>query len=55
MRTRGFDIDVCIDRFLPYTMANGRQYPTAFLRAYLKLPVAWRFFGKQFLVVGVRR
>jgi SAM-dependent methyltransferase len=55
LRTRRFDIDVCVDRFLPYTMANGRQYPTAFLRAYLKLPLAWRFFGKQFLVVGVRR
>ena len=55
LRTRGFEIDVCVDRFLPYTMANGRQYPTAFLRAYLKLPLAWRFFGKQFLVVGVRR
>ena len=34
---------------------NGRQYPMAFLRAYLKLPFAWRFFGKQFLVVGARR
>jgi SAM-dependent methyltransferase len=55
LRTRRFDIDVCVERFLPYTMANGRQYPTAFLRAYLKLPSAWRFFGKQFLVVGVRR
>ena len=55
LRTRRFDIEVCVDRFLPYTMANGRQYPTAFLRAYLKLPLVWRFFGKQFLVVGVRR
>lgn len=55
LRTRGFDIHLCIDRFLPYTMANGRRYPPAFLRAYLKLSVAWRFFGKQFLVVGTRR
>lgn len=53
--TRGFEIDVCIDRFLPYTMANGRRYPESFLRAYLRLPFAWRFFGKQFLVVGFRR
>ena len=55
LRTRGFEIDVCVDRFLPYTMADGRQYPGSFLRAYLRLPFAWRFFGKQFLVVGVRR
>ena len=54
LRTRGFKSDVCVDRFLPYTMANGRQYPTGFLRAYLKLPLAGRFFGKQFLVVGVQ-
>ena len=47
-------IDVCIGRFLPYTMSTGRRYPAAFLRAYLRLPVAWRFFGKQFLVVGTR-
>lgn len=55
LRTRGFDIQVCVDRFLPYTMADGRQYPAAFLRGYLKLPLAWRIFGKQFLVVGARR
>jgi SAM-dependent methyltransferase len=47
LRTRAFAVDVCVDRFLPY--------PVAFLRAYLKLPFAWRVFGKQFLVVGVRR
>ena len=55
LRTRGFEIDLCVDRFLPYTMADGRQYPGLFLRAYLKLPLAWRFFGKQFLVIGSHR
>jgi SAM-dependent methyltransferase len=50
--TRGFDVDVCIGRFLPYTMASGPQYPIVFLRAYLALPLAWRVFGRQFLVVG---
>jgi len=54
LRTRGFEITVCLDRFLPYTMATGREYPIALLRAYLKLPFAWRFFGKQFLVVAAR-
>ena len=52
--TRGFGVDVCIGRFLPYTMASGPRYPMAFLRAYLALPIVWRFFGRQFLVVGVR-
>ena len=52
--TRGFTVDVCLGRFLPYTMASGPRYPLALLRAYLKLPLAWRIFGKQFLVVGAR-
>ena len=52
--TRGFEVNVCIGRFLPYTMASGPRYPIAFLRAYLALPFAWRFFGRQFLVVGQR-
>ena len=55
LTTRGFGVDECIGRFLPYTMASGPRYPTALLRAYLALPLAWRFFGRQFLVVGVRR
>jgi SAM-dependent methyltransferase len=54
LMTRGFSIPVCIDRFLPYTMASGRQYPLSLLRAYLRMPFAWRFFGKQFLVVAAR-
>jgi hypothetical protein len=33
-------------------MAGSPRYPLAFLRAYLKLPLAWRIFGKQFLVVA---
>ncbi len=52
--TRGLRVDVCVGRFLPYTMASGPQYPVRFLRAYLRLPFMWRLFGKQFLVVGIR-
>ena len=52
--TRKFEVDVCLARFLPYTMASGPRYPLAFLRAYLKMPFAWRVFGKQFLLVANR-
>lgn len=51
---RGFQVDVCLERFLPYTMSGTRTYPLLFLRAYLKLRPLWRIFGKQFLVVAVR-
>jgi len=53
--TRRLTVDVCIGRFLPYTMVNGAHYPLFFLRAYLRLPIAWRLFGKQFLVVATRQ
>ena len=52
MMLRGFHIEQRIERFLPYSMSTGRTPPLAFVRWYLRLPFAWRFFGKQFLVVG---
>ena len=52
--TRKFEVDVCLAKFLPYTMASGPRYPLAFLRAYLKMPFAWSVFGKQFLLVASR-
>ncbi len=50
--TRGLKVETRIGKFLPYTMARGRNHPIFLLRAYLKLPLAWRIFGKQFLVVA---
>jgi hypothetical protein len=52
LRTNGFSVETCHGRFVPYTMVNTRQYPPFMLAAYLKLPVFWPFFGKQFLVVA---
>ena len=42
---------ICINRFLPYTMSNGREFPLFFLHLYLMLPAIWPFFGKQYLVI----
>lgn len=50
----GFRMERCVPRFLPYTMARDRNPPLFLVRLYLALPLAWRFFGKQFLVVGAR-
>jgi SAM-dependent methyltransferase len=55
LRHRGFDIIRCHPRFLPYTMVNAPRYPLFLLRLYLAMPWVWRLFGKQFLVVSVRR
>jgi SAM-dependent methyltransferase len=51
----GFEIEERVARFLPYTMSHRRRYPTWILRLYLAAPPLWRFFGKQFLVVGRKR
>jgi len=52
LKIRGFEVTRCIDRFLPYTMARGIQYPILFVKLYLKIPLAWRFWGKQFFLVA---
>jgi len=52
LTTRGFAMQRIEGRFLPYTIARGPRYPAIFLRAYLRLPWAWRLFGQQFLIVA---
>jgi SAM-dependent methyltransferase len=55
LRKCGFQVVFCRDRYLPYTMSDGLEYSTWILRLYLKVPFAWRFFGKQFLVVAEKK
>jgi SAM-dependent methyltransferase len=47
-----FKIDKRIAKFLPYTMANKRPPPSFFVKMYMALPLAWKIFGKQFLIVA---
>jgi SAM-dependent methyltransferase len=51
LTSRGFQITGCIAKFLPYKMANHRRYPIVFVKLYLRFPLAWQVFGKQFLLV----
>lgn len=55
LRHIGFDVNLCIGRFLPYTMVRSPQYPLILLRAYLAMPIFWRLLGRQFLVIGLCR
>jgi SAM-dependent methyltransferase len=48
----GFRVESCLPRFLPYTMATGKNPPLAFVRAYLRVPFAWPIFGRQFLLIA---
>lgn len=49
---KGFRVTEKVGRFLPYTMSGGKNPPLFGVKLYLKLRFAWRFFGKQFLVVA---
>jgi SAM-dependent methyltransferase len=50
----GFRVEHCWARFLPYTMVGGIAWPTWVVSLYLKIPLLWRWRGKQFLLVAVR-
>lgn len=51
----GFEVVESIGRFLPYTVKDAKfEVRPLMVRAYLRLPLAWRFLGKQMLVVGRR-
>jgi SAM-dependent methyltransferase len=52
LRIRGFNIERCYARFLPYTMVGGPEYPGWMLSVYLKLRILWRIKGGQFLVIA---
>jgi SAM-dependent methyltransferase len=48
----GLEVEQTIPKFLPYSMCQGLRPPVWTLKAYLRFPLAWRFFGKQFLVIA---
>jgi SAM-dependent methyltransferase len=50
----GFKIVAVHPRFLPYTFSGRLPSHPALVRAYLRLPAAWRILGKQFLVIAER-
>lgn len=48
----GFEVAEVIPRFLPYSTRSALPQAPIFVAAYLKVPLAWRILGKQFLVTG---
>lgn len=48
----GFDIVKIHPRFLPLSFRGGLPVNKFLIQSYLKMPFAWRFFGKQFLIIG---
>jgi len=52
LKMNGFHIDLCIPRFLPYSMSTGRTPSLFLVKLYLRLPWLWPLMGKQFLIIG---
>lgn len=52
MLNNGFRIIRALPRFLPYSTVDAPRYPMTLVRLYLRLPIVWRIFGRQFLVIA---
>ena len=52
LEIHSFSIEYSLSKFLPYNMVRVKQRPLFLLYLYLKLPLAWFFLGKQFLIVA---
>ena len=50
----GYKISFSIPKFLPYTTKSRLPTNPSLVRLYLRVPLAWNFLGKQFLVGGVK-
>jgi len=51
---KGFQIERCVDRFLPYTTQGALPTHPSLVRAYLSIPMAWKILGKQFFIVATK-
>ena len=47
-----FEIESSFAKFLPYNMIRVRKKPIFLLYLYLRCPLLWKLFGKQFLVIA---
>ena len=47
-----FKINVCHAKFLPYTTKSKLPKGAAFVKLYLRFPLAWKILGKQALIVA---
>lgn len=54
LEIQGLGILIMIPKFLPYTLIYAHQCPSPLVRFCLKVPLLWRVFGKQFLVVAIK-
>lgn len=54
LKLKGFSISLCIDRFLPFTTQSALPTHPWLVWVYLKTPLVWKVFGKQFFIVATK-
>lgn len=54
LELKGFRVEKCVDKFLPYTTQGALPTHPMLVKLYLKLPSAWRLLGKQFFIVATK-
>lgn len=54
LELKGFNVEKCVDKFLPYTTQGALPTHPLLVRLYLKFPIAWRALGKQFFIVCIK-
>jgi SAM-dependent methyltransferase len=52
LRLKGFEVELCIDRFLPFTTQGALPTHPGLVWIYLRAPWVWLLLGKQFFVVA---
>jgi SAM-dependent methyltransferase len=52
LQLKKFEIELCVDRFLPFTTQGALPTHPWLVYLYLKVPLAWKLLGKQFFIVA---
>jgi len=55
LETSGFQVTDSLPQFLPYTTRSSLPKAPWLVRIYLKVPLAWRVLGRQFLIRARKR
>lgn len=48
----GFQIELLIPKFVPFSTKSRLPKTGVFVSVYLKIPFLWNIFGKQFVIIG---
>jgi len=52
LQIHNFTIEQSESKFLPYNMVRVKERPLFMVSLYLRFPILWKLFGKQFLIVA---